>query len=145
MRVSTLFARRAQVSATQTRDINAVGEVGSWFAFTAASIAALALVFSAACQNVAHGYGLGLATSEFRAIVLALASAGASVLGPCAWLAVFRGRGFGTRAVALVLALGCLAYAGVCSLGFVSGSQDLAVSERTATADAYADRRAVAD
>ena len=50
---------------------------------------------------------------------------------------------FGTRAVALVLALGCLLYAGVCSLGFVAGSTDKAVSERVIAGDAYADRRAL--
>jgi hypothetical protein len=76
--------------------------------------------------------------------VLAAASAGASLLGPFCWLAVFRGRGFGPRAAALALATGCLAYAGVCSLGFIASSQDLAISERTITADAYADRRALA-
>jgi hypothetical protein len=118
---------------------------GSWTAFILASIAASALIISAGCQNVAHAYNLGLASSEFRALVLAAASAGASVLGPFCWVALFRGRGFGPRFIALVLALGCLAYAGVCSLGFVAGSRDQAVSERSISADAYADKRAVAD
>jgi hypothetical protein len=125
--------------------INELTPSGSWTAFTAASIAAAGLIFSAGAQNVAHAYNLGLASSEFRAVVLALASAGASILGPFCWVALFRGRGFGPRTVALVLALGCLAYAGVCSLGFVAGSRDQANSDRLAISDRYADQRAVAD
>jgi DNA invertase Pin-like site-specific DNA recombinase len=107
-------------------------------------MAACALIISAGAQNVAHGYALGLASSEFRAIVLALASAGSSLLGPFCWLAVFRGRGFGTRCAALVLALGCLAYAAACSLGFVAGSRDTAIAGQQAAVDAYQDRRAIA-
>jgi hypothetical protein len=107
-------------------------------------MAAAALIFSAGAQNVAHAYNLGIASSEFRALVLAAASAGASLLGPFAWVAVFRGRGFGPRAAALLLALGCLLYAAVCSLGFVSGARDIAVSERVAAADSYSERRALA-
>ena len=117
---------------------------GSWTACILATIAACALIFSAGAQNVAHGYQLGLASSEFRALVLAAASAGASVLGPFCWVAVVRGRGFGTRAIALVLALGCLAYASVCSLGFVAGSRDAAISERVVAAEAHQDKRALA-
>jgi hypothetical protein len=144
MRVTALFRRAPQARIAPAIQNNDLGRTGSWLAFTAACIAACALIFSAGAQNVAHGYSLGLASSEFRALVLAAASAGASLLGPFCWLAVFRGRGFGPRAAALSLAIGCLAYAGVCSLGFVAGSQDLAISERTITADAYADRRALA-
>jgi hypothetical protein len=108
-------------------------------------MAAMALIISAGAQNVAHGYNLGLASSEFRAIVLALASAGASVLGPFCWLAVFRGRGFGTRCAALLLAVGCLAYAAICSLGFVAGSRDMAIAGQQAAVEAHQDVRAVKD
>jgi hypothetical protein len=45
----------------------------------------------------------------------------------------------------LLLAIGCLAYAGVCSLGFVAGSRDQAISERSVAAATYADGRAVKD
>jgi len=127
------------------RPINALGRTGSWGAFILASMAAAALIFSAASQNVTHGWQLGAATSEFRGLVLAMASAGASVLGPFCWLARFRGRGFGTRCTALVLALGCLAYAATCSLGFVAGARDVDNSGRAIVADQYADRRAVAE
>jgi hypothetical protein len=140
----TRFARAPQARIAPASNVNDLTNAGSWLAFTVASIAACALIFSAAAQNIAHGYALGLASSEFRAIVLAAASAGASILGPCAWLAVVRGQGVGTRAIALVLALGCLAYAATCSLGFVAGSRDLGVSERVAAADAYAEKRALA-
>ena len=144
MALAGLFGACRQGVLHTQRNINDLPRAGSWLAFTVASIAACALIFSAGAQNVAHGYSLGLASSEFRALVLAAASAGASLLGPFCWLAVFRGRGFGPRAAALALATGCLAYAGVCSLGFIASSQDLAISERTITADAYADRRALA-
>ena len=143
MALAGLFARPAQAPTTYPSAASGLGRTGSMSACALATIAACALIFSAGAQNVAHGYSLGLASSEFRALVLAAASAGASILGPCAWLAVVRGRGIGTRAVALVLALGCLLYAGVCSLGFVAGSTDKAVSERVIAGDAYADRRAL--
>jgi hypothetical protein len=144
MRAFALFGRAPQARIAPASNTNDLAPGGSYVGFAAAGIAACALIFSAGAQNVAHAYALGLASSEFRALVLAAASAGASVLGPCAWLAVFRGRGFGTRVIALVLALGCLAYAGVCSLGFVAGSKDRDISERVADADAYADARAIA-
>lgn len=145
MPLRRLFARRVQAQNCTRNDINDLPRTGSWTAFTAASIAACALVFSAGAQNVAHGYALGIASSEFRALVLAAASAGASVLGPFAWLAVFRGRGLGPRAAALLLAVGCLAYAAVCSLGFVAGSRDAAVSRSTIQSEQHQDRRAVAE
>jgi hypothetical protein len=43
-----------------------------------------------------------------------------------------------------VLALGCLAYASVCSLGFVAGSRDASISERAANIEMHQDRRALA-
>ena len=76
--------------------------------------------------------------------MLALASAGASVLGPFAWLAVFRGRSFGTWCAALLLAVGCLAYAAVCSLGFVAGSRDTANAGQLAAVELHQDKRAIA-
>jgi hypothetical protein len=142
-----LFGVRPAVPQQQNftyNDTNGLGRTGSWLAFTAAGIAACVLIFSAGAQNVAHGWALGAATSEFRALVLAAVSAGASALGPCAWLAVYRGRGFGLRATALVLAVGCLFYAGICSLGFIHSSRDKAAADIAVTADAYGDRRAVA-
>jgi hypothetical protein len=144
--MALLSTRRVtpQLENSTCNTINDLGRTGSWTAFILASIAASALIISAGCQNVAHAYNLGLASSEFRALVLAAASAGASILGPFCWVALFRGRGFGPRTVALVLALGCLVYAGICSLGFIAGSRDQAISERSITADAYADQRAVA-
>jgi hypothetical protein len=42
------------------------------------------------------------------------------------------------------MAIGCLLFAGVCSLGFTAGSRDMAVVKQTAAADAYADKRAIA-
>jgi hypothetical protein len=147
MRAHALFSRAFQARIAHPTNILKFQEpvqLGSWVVFTAAASAAVALVISAAAQNIAHSYNLGLATSEFRALVLALASAGASVLGPCAWLAVARGRGFGTRTIALVMAIGCLLFAGLCSLGFTAGSRDQAVVKSTAAADSYADKRAVA-
>jgi len=143
MRLFSRIAPRAQAEFHTQRQNNDLGASGSYVAFTCASMAACALVFSAGAQNVAHAYNLGLASSEFRAIVLALASAGASVLGPCAWLAVLRGKGIGTRGIALLMGLGCLAYAAVCSLGFVAGSRDTATAAITERADTYSDQRAV--
>src|SRR5262245_59729829 len=139
-----MFAPRAQVPTTSAGESSRLHCAGSMSAFALAAIAALALIFSAGAQNVAHGWALGIATSEFRAVVLAAASAGASLLGPFCWLAVFRGRGFGTRTAALLLAVGCLAYAGVCSLGFVAGSRDAATGAISVRSDAYSDKRAVA-
>jgi hypothetical protein len=86
---------------------------------------------------------MGLPTGEFRAVALALASAGASILGPFAWVAVFRGSGFGTRAAALLLALGCLLYAATCSLGFNAGARETAAAEVLGRSETAADRRAV--
>jgi hypothetical protein len=86
---------------------------------------------------------MGLATSEFRAVVLALASAGASILGPFCWVAVFRGRGFGPRTAALLLAVGCLLYAGACSLGFNAGVRQTATAAVLERSEAAADRRSV--
>jgi hypothetical protein len=144
MRLAALFPRRRQDEFSVQHNIKDLGRTGSWTAFILASIAASALIISAGCQNVAHAYNLGLASSEFRALVLAAASAGASILGPFCWLAVFRGRGFGTRCAALLLAVGCLAYAAVCSLGFVAGSRDTAIAGQQAVVDAYQDKRAIA-
>ena len=140
---SRLFARRVQARNCRCNDIKDLLRTGSWIVCIVATIAAFALIFSAGAQNVAHGYQLGLASSEFRALVLAAASVGASVLGPFCWVAVVRGRGFGTRIIALVLAPGGLAYASVCSLGFVAGSRDAAISERASSIDAHQDRRAL--
>jgi hypothetical protein len=144
MRLFGVRRNAPQVPATYPSDAKDLSRAGSWTACALATIAALALIFSAGAQNVAHGWNIGLASSEYRAWVLAAASAGASVLGPFCWLAVFRGRGFGPRMAALVLALGCLAYAAVCSLGFVAGSRDTAHAALTERADAYQDKRAVA-
>src|SRR5262245_35898176 len=144
MRWFHCFARTPQARiapAIQNKDL---GGRGAYVAFAFAGIAACTLIISAGAQNVAHAYGLGLASSEFRAVVLALASAGASVLGPFCWLAVFRGRGFGTRCAALLLAVGCLGYAAVCSLGFVAGSRDLANAAVSERLDPYQDKRAAA-
>src|SRR5262245_38449532 len=108
MNLWTPFARRAQAKVASTskpQQFQKPMHYGSWASFALTSIAAAALIISAGCQNVAHAYSLGLASSEFRALVLAAASAGASVLGPFCWVALFRGRGFGSRIVALVLAL----------------------------------------
>jgi hypothetical protein len=145
MALAGLFAPRAQAEFHTQRQNNGLTRTGSWVAFACASIAALALIISAGAQNVAHGYQLGLASSEFRAVVLALASAGASLLGPFAWLAVFRGRGFGTRTAALALAIGAMTYAGVCSIGFVHGSRDTATAANSERLDGYRDVRAVKD
>jgi len=118
---------------------------GSWFAFTCAVIAAILLIFAACAMNATHAWQLGISDGPFRAGVLAGASIGAAILAPVAFLAVVRGRGFGPRCVALLLAIGCLAYTSASSLGFLAGSRDLGVSERSIAADAYADRRALAD
>lgn len=141
------FSRRApcaQDSCTYAHHTKDLPHVGSMTACAVASIAACVLVFSAAAQNVAYAYGLGAAKGEFAAYVLAAVSLGASILGPCAWLVVFGRRvPIGTRLVALLLAMGCLTYASVCSLGYVHGARTGAVSGQVAAADAYADARAL--
>jgi hypothetical protein len=109
-----------------------------------AAIAACLLVFSAAAQNVGYAYALGLATSPMAAYMLAAASAGASILGPCAWVAVSeRGVSFGTRCIALVMAVGCLAYASTCSLGYVHGARAGAISEHLSASEAQEEARAL--
>lgn len=121
---------------------------GSWLACILAYIASAALIFSAGAQNVSHAWQLGAAHSEFRAIVLAVASGGATLLAPLAFAAVgaaFRKRRIGGAVVAFGLGCGALAYAAVNSLGFVAGSGDSAVSEHQAAADTYSDRRALAN
>jgi hypothetical protein len=67
MALAGLFGARRQGVLHTQRNINDLPRAGSWLAFTVASIAACALIFSAGAQNVAHGYSLGLASSEFRA------------------------------------------------------------------------------
>jgi hypothetical protein len=117
---------------------------GSMTACALAAIAACLLVFSAASQNVGYAYTLGLATSTMAAYMLAAASAGASILGPCAWMVVFGRRvPLGRRGVALLLAVGCLAYAGTCSLGYVHGARTGAISGQQTAADQYGDVRAL--
>jgi hypothetical protein len=104
------------------------------------------LIFSAGAQNVAHAWQLGAAHSEFRAIVLAVAAGGATLLAALGFAAAgvaFRKWRFGRALTALGLGLGALLYSGANSLGFVHGSRDLAISERSAVAGAGADRRAI--
>jgi hypothetical protein len=146
MALFSAFSRARQHELHAPRDIKQLPSTGSWVMFILAATAACALVFSAAAQNVAHAYSLGLASSLPRAYVLAAASLGASILGPCAWVAVFgRGTRFGTRAVSLMLAVGCLTYAGTCSLGLLAGARNEAVLGRVIVSDAYRDARAIRD
>jgi hypothetical protein len=145
MRFAALFGVRRQAQVAPTTVLNDLAPTGSWTAFTLASIAAAALVFSAGAQNVSYAWALGLARSEFSALALGAAAAGATLLGPFCWLVVFRGRGLGTRACALLLALGCALYASISSLGFVAGSKDLGISERLAVEQRNTDKRVLVD
>jgi hypothetical protein len=113
-----------------------------------AAISAACLIFSAGAQNVSFGWQLGAVQSPFKATVLALASAGATLLAPVCFAAVMvcaRKRRFGVSLVALVLGTLALTYAAVCSLGTVAGAKDHGNSERSVAAATYADGRAVKD
>jgi len=104
-------------------------------------------MISAGAQNISYGYQLGASVSEFRAVILALASAGATLLAPLCFVAVttcISRRNFGAALVALVLGCGALAYASVCSLGFVAGSRDSAISAQMLGMEAQQDKRALA-
>src|SRR5262245_64579782 len=117
-----LFARRVQARNCTRNDINGLEPTGSWAGFILAATAAVCLIISAGAQNVSYGWALGAAHSEFRAVILALASAGATLLAPLCFVVVgqsWRRRNFGAALVALVLGFGALAYAAVCSLGTV--------------------------
>jgi hypothetical protein len=112
-----------------------------------ALISAACLIFSAGAQNVSYGWQLGAVQSPFKATVLALASAGATLLAPVCFAAVMicvRKRSFGVSLVALALGTLALTYAAVCSLGTVAGARNLNESERLQISDRYADQRAVA-
>jgi len=136
------FSRGLQVPLNYTNEVKPVDPTGSRTAAAIALTAAFLLITAAAAQNVAHSYEMGLHHSQFRAGVLAIASVGASLLGPFCFLAAGRALGrwrVGTAAVAFALGCGCLAYAGVCSLGFVSGARDLGTANRTVVSDARSD------
>jgi hypothetical protein len=109
-------------------------------------MAAALLIFSAGAQNITYGFALGAARSEFAGVVLAMASAGATLLAPVCFAAVvvcWRRRTFGVSLVALVLGVLALAYASTCSLGTVAGSRDVAISEHLQAGEAAKDRRAL--
>jgi hypothetical protein len=101
------------------------------------------LIFCAASFNAGHAYELGLHHSQFRALVLATASIAAAVLAPLCILAVARGTGFGTRALALMLGAGCILYTSISSLGFVASARDAGISGHVAAVEKHADRRAL--
>jgi hypothetical protein len=149
MRLTALFGRaRPEKSAHATipQQIQQSAPSGSWTAFVLALTAACLLLISAAAQNVSYGYALGAVHSEFRAVVLAMASAGATLLAPVCFAAVvtcFRRRSFGVSMVALLLGTLALLYAATCSLGTVAGSRDLAVSEHLQHSESAKDRRAL--
>jgi hypothetical protein len=141
-----MFARRVQDQNCTRNDINGLEPTGSWAGFILAATAAVCLIISAGAQNVSYGWALGAAHSEFRAVILALASAGATLLAPLCFVVVgqsWRRRNFGAALVALILGLGALAYAAVCSLGTVAGSRDLAITAHLETKEAHEDRRAL--
>ena len=141
------FRLPRQASTTNANPQNDLALSGSWTACVLASIAASLLIFSAGAQNVSYGWALGAVHSEFRAVVLALASLGATLLAPVCFAAVVtcvRKRSFGTSIVALILGALALLYAATCSLGFVAGSGDAARSEIKVAAESSADKRALA-
>jgi hypothetical protein len=114
-------------------------------AYALATIAACVLVFCAASFNAGHAYELASHHSQWRGIVLATASVAAAVLAPLALMAAKHGRGFGTRILALVLALGCVLYTSVSTLGFTATARDIAVVGHQAESDTYRDKRALAE
>jgi hypothetical protein len=120
-----------------------VAPAGSWTAFALGATAAVLMVFAACALNASHAYQLGIEHGEFRALVLAAASVGAAILAPMGFLVATRGRGFQTRAVALVLALACLLYTAASSLGTIAGAQDAGAARHAAAVEAHGDRRAL--
>lgn len=131
--------RQSKADTTPPSNINDLPRAGSQIGRAVALTAAILLIVAAGSQNVAHGYELGLNHSLFRALVLAGASAGATLLGPFCFLAAVRSvaeRRFGTAFVAVALGIGCLVYAATCSLGFVSSGRDLGAARADATTEA---------
>jgi hypothetical protein len=108
----------------------------------AAYLAAVALIACGASQNVAHGWALGSARSEFSGYILAGGALAAAVMSPVCLSVAFTGRGFLVRLAALFLGAWCLAYGLSASLGFIATAKDGAISERLAVADAGSDRKA---
>ena len=150
MGVWTLFSRskQAQIApASNSQKKQGRRPSGSWLAYGLALITAFALIFSAGAQNVAYGYQLGAYHSEFRAVVLALASGGATLLAPICFEAVrrcIRQWKMGVSAVALALGLLAFGYSSACSLGFVAGGRDLGIASQARQSDLQEDRKALA-
>ena len=145
--VLAVFRKRRQDEFHHQHDIKDLQPAGSYVGAVLATIAASALIISAGCQNISFAWSLGMASSEFKAVVLAIASAGATLLAPLAFASItsaFRKRRYGAAIVALALGTGALTYSAVSSLGFVHGSRDSGITERVAAADAYADKKALA-
>jgi len=143
-RTRRLTSQAQSCTSLHSKDL---ARIGSWPACVLACIAAILLIFSAGAQNVSYGWQLGTAHSEFRAVILALASAGATLLAPLCFAAVaqcWRSRNFGAGLVALVLGVAALTYAAVCSLGFVAGSRDTVISAHTVAIEDRQDKRALA-
>jgi hypothetical protein len=144
MRFAAPFFRARRAQNVPLCNSNELTPSGSWTAFTFGCISSFLLIFAAASMNAGHAWQLGIADGEFRAAVLAGASIGAAIMAPLAFLAVHRGRGFGTRSTALMLAIGALLYTSASSLGFISQAKDHGISDRVTVSDRYADHRAVA-
>jgi hypothetical protein len=141
--LAALFHPRRQDEFHLQRDIKGLDRTGSWLACILAIIAAFLLIFSACAMNASHAWAFGMVEGPFRAIVLACASIGAAILAPLGFLSVARGKGFGTRLSAFLLAIGCLAYTSASSLGFIATAKDANVSGRSAVIEAHQDRRAL--
>lgn len=109
--------------------------------------AALFIGVSAA-QNVSHGYSIGLARSEWAALIFAAGALAGAIMSPISFLAAwnaFRNWRIGAGLVATALGCCCVIYATTSSLGFVGTARDTATATRVADADAYSIAKAGAE
>ena len=101
--------------------------------------AAFLLISASAAQGAIFGWELGAARSPVHGLIFASASCGGAILAPLSWLACveyLKARHWVRSALSVVLAVACLVYAFMVTLGFVATSRVALVSERSKDYDA---------